>query len=89
VSDEKRYDGTEILGQVSGLGRSEVQKIWGEVKANSARLDACVGPHDFQRAEERLGARFTCTKCGGTADASAVHWYQGGLVHGRAHPEAP
>ncbi len=30
----------EVLGELSGLGKQEVHRIWEQVKANHARLDA-------------------------------------------------
>jgi hypothetical protein len=86
VTAEKRYDGAEVLGQVSGLGKSEVMRIWNEVKANSARLDSCVGPHDFRECGNPT--RLCCAKCLGMIPKTDVRWYLAGLAHGRAHPEA-
>lgn len=82
---EQRFDGTEILGAVSGLGKVEVKKIWEQVKANLKRLDECVGPHDFQRLalETKLMFRFRCTKCGGEIEGDNRSWYERGLKHGR------
>lgn len=80
---EKRYDAAELLGQISGLGRSEVMRVWAEAKANSARLDECVGPHDFQCPDAaQLGAKFTCSKCGGVVSGRDADWYARGLRHG-------
>lgn len=70
------------LAQFTGIQRTELLSIWDEVKANQARLDGCQR-HDFGSQDDRkLGARYACRLCGGTADASAVIWYSRGLAHG-------
>ena len=73
----------EVLSQVSGLPLSEMKSIWEQVKANAATLDACAGPHDFQRLEERLLSKYRCTRCGGTVDGTDKLWYERGLKHGK------
>lgn len=82
---EKTYDGLEELGRVSGLGREEAAKIFEEVKANHARLDACAGPHDFVPHEHSgsLAVNWRCTKCQGILASVSKYWYEDGLKHGR------
>jgi hypothetical protein len=86
AGDACRYDGAEVLGSVSGLGREAVLGIWAKVKDNHARLDACPGPHDFRRISERptIGPAYSCAKCGGTVSTSDQKWYERGLKHGRS-----
>ena len=76
-------DGLDRLAGFSGQSREALLGIWESVKANQARLDACP-LHDFGELQNKLGARYTCRNCGGSADASAVSWYQAGLAHGRS-----
>jgi hypothetical protein len=66
--------------------RAESKKIWEQVKANHAKLDACEG-HEFSpvakypdRPDHAL-KDYVCTKCGGRIDAIAHHWYQMGMKH--------
>lgn len=71
------------------MNRDDIKKIMSDVVANKARLDACVGIHRFE-AFERFGespgalCKYKCSKCGGTVDQHALHWYQSGLSHARA-----
>ena len=59
-----------------------------EWAANAARLDACAGPHDFERHRDggtlaRLGL-WRCALCDGETDSKGRHWYETGRTHGRA-----
>lgn len=68
------------------LTKADFNSIWEEVKANHARQDSCVGPHDFSIEHERMGAlvrKYRCTKCDGTIDSINRIWYLKGLEHGR------
>jgi hypothetical protein len=60
------------------------QRIWDEVKANYAKLQACVGPHGFEDIDpgKTFGKRYRCRLCGGELDGAKVSWYQLGLEHG-------
>ncbi len=81
---ERTYDGSKVLGELSGLGTTEVKKIWEQVKANELVLRACAVPHDFGPvANDR---QCECSKCHGTLHATDVHWYNLGLEHGRKTP---
>lgn len=62
----------------------EMLRIWQEVKANSAKLEACVGPHDFQPPEgsKAFAVKYTCSRCGGHLNAIEVIWYKRGLRDG-------
>jgi len=42
MSKEQRFDGLELLGAISGLGRPEAQQIFEQVKANQAQLNTCL-----------------------------------------------
>ncbi|KKN18695.1 hypothetical protein LCGC14_0953110 [marine sediment metagenome] len=80
---EKRYNAAEVLGKVSGLGSGEVDRIFEEVKANHAKLDACDG-HDFEPCERigELVRSYKCMRCFGVLDAVNRRWYECGRVHG-------
>jgi hypothetical protein len=69
----------------------EAKALWEKVKANSAALDACPGPHAFEDTTPgqppSFGKRWRCQRCGGEADTIAKLWYERGLAHGRASGE--
>ena len=84
----------EITGQKPGT----VDKIFQQVKANSAKLDSCAGPHVFsvpleRRTKEpvtgtltpaqRFGCHWRCSQCGGQVDSITKLWYEKGLKHGQ------
>ena len=74
----------ERLENVTGIKRPEMDKIFQEVKANSAALNACSG-HNFEvhtKYESGFVKKYKCSVCGCTADAIAVSWYRKGLEHG-------
>lgn len=84
---DETCDGTQILGEVSGLGKEAVRKIWGEVKANQAALAGCVGPHQFSQLagtglEHGRPSRYVCARCGGVVGLEAFDWYLKGFAHG-------
>lgn len=72
-----------------------MNQIIAEIKANSAKLDACI-LHDFSICLDRVtkkpidnpepkqmfGAKWRCKNCGGDVDAMAKRWYNLGLQHG-------
>lgn len=78
-------DSVDTISGATGLTRKTMNEIWTEVKANSAALDSCIGPHDFQSMDQtkKLGTRYKCSKCGGTVDGVSYSWYTRGLTHGR------
>ncbi|UAG58633.1 hypothetical protein Guyu_038 [Pseudomonas phage Guyu] len=54
-------------------------RIFEEIKANRAKLEACP-KHHFNIGDPpyKFGAKFTCTNCGGTMDAvQAFRYCQG------------
>jgi hypothetical protein len=65
----------------------DVDEIAAEVKANSARLNGCPKPHEFEPAEyyrnTDLVRKHRCKKCGGTVDNHAKYWYTLGLLDGQ------
>jgi hypothetical protein len=65
------------------ITKAESKAIWEQVKANHARLETCVGPHDFQdiTPDKPLAKRYRCSKCNGEAEGTNVHWYERGLKH--------
>lgn len=75
-------DVAEALSKVSGLSKEQIQAIFLDVKANSAKLEACDG-HIFQKAGDKINAQHVCSRCGGYVDHSAAYWYRLGLAHAR------
>jgi hypothetical protein len=66
---------------------AQVTRILADVRSNRAKLDGCVGPHDFSieaTPGRTFGRRLRCSKCRGDLDAVHVHYYNAGLKHGRA-----
>lgn len=82
MADEKPID---TLSRVSGIPKPEMLAIWEQVKANHAKLEACVGPHDFISLIDKP-RYYICTKCGGELESINVQWYRDGLDHGRMEP---
>jgi len=85
VSDkEKTFDGAQILGEVTGLGKEAVMEQWELVKANHKRLEECEGPHDFQCEDPKsMRSKYVCSKCGGKISKTDWLWYERGLAHGQ------
>jgi hypothetical protein len=56
----------------------DTRKIWEEVKANRAKLDACPR-HRFTGGDTilglRIGQKMTCTVCGGQMELTDVGQY--------------
>jgi hypothetical protein len=67
------------------ITRDEAKKLWDQVVANSAKLDACPGPHEFfdisPETKMPLGKKYRCSKCDGETEGSHVRWYRRGLEH--------
>ena len=61
--------------------------IFLQVKANSALLQGCPRPHDFEPdpadTVHNVLKRQRCKKCGGTMDSLAAAHYNDGLKDGR------
>ncbi len=65
----------------------KTREIMNAILANTAKLNACPGPHDFSvdaSPERRFCKKWGCSKCGGIVDALHKGWYERGLAHGRA-----
>lgn len=75
---------TEIE-KLTGIPSDESRRIFEEVKLNSARLENCAGPHDFEPHGDLRPFRrkWKCTKCEGVIDSIAKSWYDRGLRHGK------
>lgn len=88
--DESETEGrtpspAQALARVSGLDAGDIETIWAQVQENARILKTCAGPHQFEPASPgppKLGQKFKCALCGGTARADMVHWYLAGLDHG-------
>jgi predicted SprT family Zn-dependent metalloprotease len=65
------------------ITRDDAKQILEQVKANSARLDACDTPHEFvdMRVHNVPGHRYRCSKCGGEVAGNCVRWYRLGMKH--------
>lgn len=75
----------QALAKASGLDVGDIETIWAQVQENTRALKACVGPHEFKPdplGPPKLGQKYKCALCGGTARAEHVHWYLAGLDHG-------
>lgn len=82
MDEDRRTNGIEMLSRLSGMPQSEVRSAWEDVKANSARLEGCTGPHEFGPLIAVMNAKYTCAKCGGTIRSMDRYWYDRGLAHG-------
>ena len=85
-----------MLTNESQNRKDELKQLFEEVKANSATLEKC-DLHDFSivldrstkepiqnpTPQQKFGARFKCTRCGGVVDGITRIWYDRGLAHGR------
>lgn len=85
----------DVIAKVTSLSPKVQDDIWEQVKANQTKLDGCVSPHDFSicldrttktavdnpTPQQRFGARWRCSKCGGDVDHHAKMWYALGLKH--------
>jgi hypothetical protein len=75
----------------------DVDEIFQQVKANSAKLDSCA-LHDFSIPVDRrtkqvldkpdLFCRWRCSKCLGEVDGIVRRWYRLGLEHGKRVEES-
>jgi hypothetical protein len=54
--------------------RRDVRAIWDQVKANSAKLEACPC-HRFAGGPVQIGQRHLCLECGGEMAGSDLLWY--------------
>ena len=82
------------LGEKLGMKREVTNQILADIKANSAKLDACPR-HDFSICIPRhtkqpvasptplqmFGAKWRCKHCGGDVDSQSKRWYELGLKH--------
>jgi hypothetical protein len=68
------------------ITREDSKRIWEEVKANFAKLDACPR-HEFQPVPRYPDQPshpmkdYVCRRCGGKIDAIAHSWYEKGYQH--------
>jgi len=61
--------------------------LWERVEDNRAKLNACVGPHDFQPLpgdDPSFSRKLSCRLCQGSLLRDEVSWYMKGLAHGRS-----
>lgn len=65
------------------MDKGDRQSLLASVQENNRILNACE-IHDFTRDENRLGSRYTCSRCNGSADGRAANWYRKGVAHGAA-----
>jgi hypothetical protein len=88
----------EKIEEVTGISVKVQDEIFEQVKVNHAKLNSCVA-HDFSicivrrtketvtnpTPEQRFGAKWRCSRCGGEVDCHAKHWYELGMKHADAH----
>jgi hypothetical protein len=89
----------KAIEDLTGMKKPEQDKIFQEVKANSAKLKSCPR-HDFSICLDRytkipidnptpaqhFGARWGCKNCGGHVDGIAKLWYNQGLADATPQP---
>jgi hypothetical protein len=78
-------DSLDTLSKAVGIRKTDLHKIWADVKANHARLDSCPR-HSWEQVDgetKTYAQKYVCTACGGTIDSHAKHWYELGLKHAR------
>lgn len=66
------------------ITRNDALKILAAVKENHAKLESCVGPHEFVLVESGPGGlprKHQCARCGGKLDSVHVSWYNKGMEH--------
>lgn len=70
-------DSVDTISGLTGLPRKDLLDIWEQVKANTARLDACAR-HEFEAITPArpLKQRYRCIRCQGEVDAHAHHWHE-------------
>ena len=73
------------FSKITGLSKPVINEVWEEVKANHARLDSCIGPHEFTPIDpdKVVGRRYVCGLCKGEVDSIDRSWYEKGLEHAR------
>jgi hypothetical protein len=82
-------DARPLLSKLSGLPISDIDSIWADVKVNHAKIRACVR-HRFPDAEAnpvKMGAKVTCTACGGTLGLTDAGYYFDGFVAAGGNPD--
>ena len=71
------------VGEMVGIKRAETDQILAGIRANTALLDGCGLPHDFQPIPQDrpnpFRQKLKCTKCGGEVDLTRGLWYNKGL----------
>lgn len=74
------YNGVSLMAELSGLPQDDIRAIAEQVKANSAKLNACAY-HDFEPIPGTANAagfkqRYRCVHCLGEIDAIAHSWHE-------------
>lgn len=76
-----------VLAQVSGISKPEIMDIWAEVKANSAKREACPR-HVFAGGDVKMGQKVTCLACGATMSLVEAGFYIKGFKAAGGDPNA-
>jgi hypothetical protein len=65
------------------LTKEEMDRLWAQAQENARKLTACPA-HKFEctTPELKFERKYRCSRCEGTVDAQAFHWYCQGLKHG-------
>lgn len=64
---------------------ADLDPLWQKVRENHAKLDGCLA-HLFEPerpGQPQIGGRFVCSRCGGSVDSHAKHWYEKGMADAR------
>lgn len=91
MSEKMQNQITEKLSKLSGVPETEITSMWGKVRENQAKLDAC-SYHEFEVIDENpimLKRRYRCIHCGGEIDGQKYHWHELGRRPGVVKPEPP
>lgn len=64
----------------------ESKRLWEEVKANSAKLNACRR-HRFEYEAVKIGQRIECAHCGGKLQLTDAGMYVRGYIAAGGNPE--
>ncbi|MEE4087532.1 hypothetical protein [Pseudomonas viridiflava] len=71
----------DVIERLTGFTPADADSILREVKANSAKLNAC-GYHAFVekpgQGDMVMGKRYVCSVCGGEVDHHAYYWHAKG-----------
>ena len=73
----------DVMSQISGVPRAEVDALFQQVKENHRRLADCSG-HTFTDTtpDKPIGKKYRCSHCLGEIDSQAYYWFTKGVEQG-------